>query len=153
MARAWYEAGQPEPDCPTLGSYQAWCRTVGGILKFSGIASFLGNLDAMHERADLESREWETFLSAWHDHYGGAVVLVKELVGETQKEKGSAIRDALPSRLAEALNKKGSGFAISLGRALQFKEGVHFGDMGLHLVRVPEADKKSGANGWQVRTY
>ena len=107
----------------------------------------------MHEKADPEGREWEAFLGAWQNHYGDAVVLVKELVEETQKEDGSAIRDALPSRLAEAMAKKGSGFAISVGRALQAKEGVHFGDMGLHLVRVPEADKKSKANGWQVLTY
>ncbi|MFZ5449966.1 MAG: hypothetical protein ACOZFS_15145 [Thermodesulfobacteriota bacterium] len=152
MARAWYVAGQPESDSPILGSYQAWCRTVGGILKFSGIEGFLGNLDAMHDRADLEGREWEAFLGAWHDHYGDGVVLVKELVEETQKEEGSALRDALPSRLAEAMVRKGS-FAKSLGRALQIKEGVHFGDLGLHLVRVPEADKKSKANGWQVLTY
>ena len=152
MARAWYAAGQPESDCPILGSYHAWCRTVGGILKFSGIVGFLGNLDAMHERADLEGREWEAFLGAWHDHYADAVVLVKELVEETQKEDGSVLREALPSRLAEAMVRKGS-FAKSLGRALQIKEGVHFGDLGLHLVRVPEADSKSKANGWQVLTY
>jgi hypothetical protein len=125
---------------------------VGGILKFSGIVGFLGNLDAMHERADLEGREWEAFLGAWHDHYADAVVLVKELVEETQKEDGSVLREALPSRLAEAMVRKGS-FAKSLGRALQIKEGVHFGDLGLHLVRVPEADSKSKANGWQVLTY
>jgi hypothetical protein len=152
MARAWYAAGQPESDSPILGSYQAWCRTVGGILKFSGIAGFLGNLDAMHERADLEGREWEAFLGAWHEHYGNAVVLVKELVKETQKEDGSALREVLPSRLAEAMTRKGS-FAKSFGRALQIKEEVHFGDLGLHLVRVPEADRKSKANGWQVLTY
>jgi hypothetical protein len=153
MARAWYLVGQTKPDSPVMGSYQAWCRILGGILQFSGIAGFLENLDAMYEKADLEGREWEAFLSAWHAHYGGAVVLVKELVEETQKEEGSALREALPSRLAEATSKKGSGFAISVGRALQAKECVHFGDLGLHLVRVPEADKKSKANGWQVLTY
>jgi hypothetical protein len=80
------------------------------------------------------------------------VVLVKELVKETQKEDGSALREVLPSRLAEAMTRKGS-FAKSFGRALQIKEEVHFGDLGLHLVRVPEADRKSKANGWQVLTY
>lgn len=153
MARGWYVAGQPEHDSPVMGSYQAWCRVVGGILQFAGVKGFLGNMDAMHEKTDPEGREWEAFLGAWHNHYGDAVVLVKELVEEIQKEEGPAIRDALPSRLAEAMAKKGSGFAISVGRALQAKEGVHFGDMGLHLIRVPEADKKSGANGWQVLTY
>lgn len=153
MARAWHIAGQPEPDSPILGSYQAWCRIVGGILKFARVKGFLDNLETMHQKADLEGQEWEAFLSAWRNHYGDAVILVKELVKETQEEDGSALRDALPHRLAEALSKKGSGFAISLGRALQVKEGVHFGDLGLHLVRVPEADKKSGANGWQVLTY
>jgi hypothetical protein len=69
----------------------------------------------MHERADMEGREWEAFLSAWHDHYADAVVFVKELVEETQKEEGSVIREALPTRLAEAMVRKGS-FAKSLGR-------------------------------------
>ena len=99
MALSWYIAGKPEPDSPTLGSYQAWCRIVGGILKFSGVGGFLGNLDATPQRADLEGQEWEGFLGAWRDQYGNTVVLVKELVEETQKEGGSAIRDALPSRL------------------------------------------------------
>ena len=146
IARAWYAAGQPGSDSPILGSYQAWCRIVGGILKFSGIAGFLGNQDAMHEKTDLEGKEFEGFLSAWRDHYGDTVVLVKELVAESQKEEGSSLQEALPSRLAEAMVRKGS-FAKSLGRALQIKEGVHFGDLGLHLVRVPEADSKSKANG------
>ncbi|MDD2902494.1 MAG: hypothetical protein PHU44_08660 [Syntrophales bacterium] len=153
LAQAWFVAGQPGSDSPILGSYQAWCRTVGGILKFAGVEGFLGNLEAMHERADLEGQEWEAFLRAWRDHYGDAVVLVKELVEITQEEEGTVIRDALPSRLQEAMNKKGSGFVRSLGRALQIKDGVHFGDLGLHLVRVPNADKKSGANGWRVLTY
>lgn len=100
----------------------------------------------MHEKTDLEGKEFEGFLSAWRDHYGDTVVLVKELVAESQKEEGSSLQEALPSRLAEAMVRKGS-FAKSLGRALQIKEGVHFGDLGLHLVRVPEADSKSKANG------
>jgi hypothetical protein len=152
MAKAWHSAGQPVSDSPILGSYQAWCRIVGGILQFAGVSGFLENVDEMHERADLEGQEWEGFLGAWRDHYGDAVVLVKNLAAEAQNEEGSGIRDALPSRLVEAMARKGS-FTRSLGRALQIKEGVHYGDLGLHLVRVPEADKKSKANGWQVLTY
>ena len=32
LSQAWYHAGQPEAVTPTLGSFEAWTRTIGGIL-------------------------------------------------------------------------------------------------------------------------
>jgi len=60
------------------------------------------------------------------------------------------LKDALPGNLAEALGKKGGSFARTMGLALAKKDGAHFGDDGVHLVRVPKADTTSGANGWKV---
>ena len=150
MAKAWYVAGCPKPNTPKLGSFESWCDTIGGILQFAGITGFLGNQEKMYELSDVEGQEWEMFLLAWQERYGGAVVLVKELVDEIQKEGGSVIKDTLPSDLAGALTKKGGSLSRTLGWALPKREGALFGDSGVHLVRVPKADPQTKANGWKV---
>jgi len=149
MAKAWQAAGCPKPDTPKLGSFESWCDTVGGIIQFCGYDGFLGNLEAMYEKTDAEGQEWEAFLLAWRRRYGERVVLVKDLVGEVQGDD-SVLKDALPGNLVEALGKKGGSFARTLGLALAKKDGAHFGEDGVHLVRVPKADTTSGANGWKV---
>jgi len=150
MARSWFVAGCPKPKSPKLGSFESWCDTVGGILQFAGITDFLGNQEKMYELSDVEGQEWEMFLLAWQERYGDAVVLVKELVDEIQKEGESVIKDTLPNELASALTKKGGSLARTLGWALPKKEGTQFGDSGVHLVRVPKADPQTKANGWKV---
>ena len=149
MAKAWYAAGCPKPDTPKLGSFEHWCDTVGGIIQFCGYDGFLGNLEAMYEKTDAEGQEWEAFLLAWRRRYGERVVLAKDLVAEVQGDD-SVLKDVLPGNLAEALGKEGGSFARTLGLALAKKDGAHFGDDGVHLVRVPKADTTSGANGWKV---
>ncbi|MDO9028227.1 MAG: hypothetical protein Q7U68_05130, partial [Candidatus Roizmanbacteria bacterium] len=101
------------------------------------------------ELSDVEGQEWEGFLLAWQERYGDAVVLVKELVEEINKE-GAVLKDALPTDLAGALTKKGGSLARTLGWALPKREGTQFGDSGVHLVRVPKADIQTKANGWKV---
>jgi hypothetical protein len=136
MARAWYIAGQPEPDSPVMGSYQAWCRVVGGILNFSGIAGFLGNLDAMYEKADTEGREWEAFLSAWRHHYGDAVVLVKRLVKEIQKEEvGRRTFAQSPATMSKRKRLRHIGRTCAAGKGRAFRRQRGFTGV------VPEADK------------
>ena len=149
MAKAWYVAGCPKPNTPMLGSFESWCNTVGGILQFAGITDFLGNQEKMYELSDVEGQEWEGFLLAWRRRYGERVVLAKDLVAEVQGDD-SVLKDVLPGNLAEALGKKGGSFARTLGLALAKKDGAHFGDDGVHLVRVPKADTTSKANGWKV---
>lgn len=149
MAKAWFVAGCPKPSTPKLGSFESWCDIVGGILQFAGVAGFLGNQKEMYELSNIEEKEWEGFLLAWQERYQDNLVLVKELVNEINKE-GSAIRDSLPSKIADALTKKGGSLARTVGLALPKQEGTRFGDSGLYLVRVPEADPQTKANGWKV---
>jgi hypothetical protein len=149
MGKAWFIAGCPKPNTPKLGGFESWCDTIGGILQFAGVEGFLGNQEEMYELSNIEEKEWEGFLVAWQERYQDNVVLVKELVAEINKE-GSAIRDSLPSKIADALTKKGGSLARTVGWALPKKEGTRFGDSGLHLVRIPEADPQTKANGWKV---
>lgn len=41
MLAAWVQAGKPEPEIKALGSFEAWSKTIGGILEYAGIDSFL----------------------------------------------------------------------------------------------------------------
>lgn len=69
MASAWFVQGKPQPKTPILGSFEDWCRVVGGILHVAGIAGFLGNLDDLYEQADPSQEEWTAFLAALSERY------------------------------------------------------------------------------------
>jgi len=135
LARAWYAAGRPAADVSLLGSFEEWCATVGGILKFAGIDGFLGNLDLMHTEADEESQQWELFLTAWHQFYGDAPVTVAELAFGI-KNGCVNLGAALPDELFLALGSDEARFHRKLGQALSERVGRRYGDAGLHLERA-----------------
>jgi hypothetical protein len=41
-----------------LGSYESWSDVLGRILQGAGFPGFLGNLDALYDRADVEGAAW-----------------------------------------------------------------------------------------------
>jgi hypothetical protein len=76
LARYWYEAGRPAGG-KTLGSFDNWARTVGGILSATGIPEFLGNLeDFLQGSAD---DTLAAFVSAWYEKHGEDPKDAKEL--------------------------------------------------------------------------
>jgi hypothetical protein len=56
LTRAWFAAGQPPAKNPTIGGYESWCRTIGGILEHAGVPGFLDNLEGLYNGADEEPR-------------------------------------------------------------------------------------------------
>lgn len=50
-----------------LGSYSAWSRVMGGILKAAGSKEFLGNLGKLHAEADQDTSDAGEFLSDWYE--------------------------------------------------------------------------------------
>jgi putative DNA primase/helicase len=84
LARYWHVAGKPAGD-KTLGSFDGWARTIGGILSTSGVTDFLGNLDDfLQGSADETLGE---FVTAWHERYGEVPKDAKEL-GEAAADCG-----------------------------------------------------------------
>lgn len=53
-----------------LGSYEAWSDVLGRILEGCGIPGFLGNLDALYDRADSEGAAWRALVAAWWQAHG-----------------------------------------------------------------------------------
>jgi hypothetical protein len=138
LARAWFAAGKPKAqDLPRLGSFEAWAETVGGMVAFAGIPSFLGNLAALYDKADAGAAEWEGFLSAWWQELDASKpITVADLTKRI--DRNDTLKAALPGDLAEAFDKSTGSFSRKLGTALAKRAGTRYGEDGVHIVRAGE---------------
>jgi len=151
MARAWYVAGCPPPQKvpASLGSFEQWTRTVGGILEYAGVQGFLGNQQMLYEQADEETPQWETFLQTWHEHYGAEPMSASQLIVQINLDS-SVLRPVLPDTLAEALDSKKGSSSIKLGKILGKHVDVRYGSENYRLVREDNTHTKSSL--WIVTT-
>jgi hypothetical protein len=85
IIRAWFAAGAPEWKIPkgaaVIGSYERWCRVLGGILDVIGVNGFLQNREKTRGRADQIEGEWRRFMEAWIDELPYAPAGVPSNVG------------------------------------------------------------------------
>src|SRR4029079_4357516 len=63
IVRGWINAGKPMGNY-TLGSYAEWARVMGGIMDYTRVPGFLGNLSANDEVNSAEA-EWRGFVNLW----------------------------------------------------------------------------------------
>jgi hypothetical protein len=144
IIRAWHLAGRPRADVPRLGGFEAWARTIGGILAFIGVPGFLGNLEALYEQTDEDTPQWEALVAAWWEQFREQDLTVADLVDEMRKP-GSSLRAALPEHLMEAWPRHEDGwdsFRRKLGVALGKHVDVRYGPQRLYLTRDRDAHKK-----------
>jgi hypothetical protein len=80
LVRAWLAAGRPPFSGTLLGSYEAWTRTIGGILEYAGIGGFLGNLRRFYDQTDTETAVWRGFVQEWWDAHQTAGVTTADLL-------------------------------------------------------------------------
>jgi len=69
LIQAWIAASRPLWKEKTLGNYEQWSMTMGGVLEVAGIEGFLGNLDDFYQAADAESESWELFVGKWWEKF------------------------------------------------------------------------------------
>ncbi len=81
LARRWIALGRPSWRGKAMGSFEAWCDVVGGILQAAGIEGFLANRDELYRRVDAETEEWRAFVDAWWAAYGDTPTKAGELSG------------------------------------------------------------------------
>lgn len=79
LGRAWVVAGKPRYRTTTLGSFESWAETMGGILDVAGVPGFLANVDELYEASDAEGIMWRSFVGAWWDRHGTAQVVTADL--------------------------------------------------------------------------
>ena len=147
-----------------LGSFEPWCRAVGGILRFAGVSGFLENLEDLYEQADDGAAEWENFLNVWHCRYGQQEVTAAQILTDLQAEDGADLRDALPEglngfikfqppRYMEATKYvilEAGRFKQRLGKQLKARVNRRFGDEGLYL--TSRADSHAKVSVWSVKS-
>ncbi len=63
----------------SLGSFESWATIVGTVLNGVGIEGFLENLDALYERADVQTAAWRALVEAWWEKHQDAQVQASEL--------------------------------------------------------------------------
>jgi hypothetical protein len=144
IARGWIQAGRPAGDNPTLGSFEGWSTTIGGILTHAGIPALLANIAAFYEAADEDYAEWAGFLEVLHGWAGGQPFTVAELARKLDPIDGlEKLRDALPGPLAAALGKP--TLRHQLGRALAGKAEARYDGH-----RLTKAGTRDRAVRWQV---
>ncbi len=150
LARAWIAAGQPDPDTPTLGSFEEWCRVVGGILQNTGFEDFLGNQDGLTDTEFSEDDRWSLLLEAIHDwqreSLDGEPFTARTLADEIENCRGSidfrsgpnldvsmdsdsSLVEPIANHLPEQIQRKvrqGEPFAQSLGKTFGWKKDRRF---------------------------
>lgn len=73
LIQAWIDAGMP-PSPKTLGSYEAWAATLGGILTAAGVTDFLAGCEYLHGEADDEAKDWAGLLVKWRQEFADQAV-------------------------------------------------------------------------------
>jgi hypothetical protein len=78
LIQHWIAVGKP-PSAKSLGQFEDWSRTIGGILEAAGIPGFLGNLDELYEESDAEANALRNFFETWHRIHQDSWVTVSAL--------------------------------------------------------------------------
>jgi len=147
LCRAWISAGRPRGQ-RSIGSYEAWAQTMGGILEVAGIEGFLENLDDMMAASDSEGAMWRGFISSWWDRFGTAEVGSSDLYDlaitcEPPLPLGSGNERSQRTRLGKSLGRvRDRVFAVD-GRNLRI--GVAGTYQGLKRWNL-NIDEKIGTN-------
>lgn len=136
LIRNWLAAGKPSaPNLPTLGMFEEWSRTMGGILACNDIPGFLANLTDFYEDSDTEGEIWRSFLGAWWEKYQGQQVGVADLFDLIQEtDSPFDLGDG-----SERSQKTRLGKQLTQARDRQFD----------HL-RIAAGDKVKRAQQWEL---
>ena len=129
LIRAWIAAGRPIDGVPTIGMFESWAKTVGGILKTAGIPGFLGNLKRFRARADGEGTTWRQFVAAWWERHRDRVTPLADLA-------------KIASELDLGFGGKNEKAERQLfGMALKRKQDCLFGDVKIE--KMPDGNQGS----------
>ena len=71
LVQAWVVEGRPLGSV-TIGSFEAWAETMGGMLQVAGIDGFLANIGTFRDEFDAESAGRRGFITALWEAFGSA---------------------------------------------------------------------------------
>jgi DNA polymerase-1 len=71
MVLNWISAGKP-PGQTTLGGFNKWASTVGGIMHLTGYKDWMGNAEAWRGKADTRKTDLRALVNEWFNKYGNS---------------------------------------------------------------------------------
>ncbi len=74
----WFRLGSPYSG-PVQGSFESYCRIVGGVLEAAGIDGFLGNRDEFTTASATSETEWRSLCDTWWSRFGEHKVTASQL--------------------------------------------------------------------------
>jgi putative DNA primase/helicase len=137
LIKHWIASGKGLGE-QTMGSFEQWARTMGGILDAASVRGFLANRDRLYERTNEEAVAWREFVLEWWRCHGEAVVRVEQLHQLASKH------DLLPSVLGD---KSEQSQKIRLGRTLPTKIDQIIADYQIESTK----EDNSGRKGYRLR--
>jgi hypothetical protein len=147
MASAWLRNGKPEWTRRPLGGYEAWSRTVGGILEYCGMTDFLSNLENLYEQADDEPTQWQSFFIAVSeifekDTFFSTKTLMERITSDNM------LKSVLPEKLGDVGDR---GFSTRLGLALRKRrDQVYETDGGFVRLEGTKPDIRRQKPQWKL---
>jgi len=69
LIQEWIAQGKQKDKTATLGGFEEWAETMGGILKAVDIPGFMANQKDLYDRADGEFEQWRSFFTVWYDKH------------------------------------------------------------------------------------
>ncbi len=145
FARAWWTADRPTAKVPTVGGFERWAQTVGGILAHAGIDGFLANITELWDESAEDADQWEAFLLAIETWAAARAFTARDLAAEITEHKGP-LRDALPDDLNTRLDDH--DLSKTLGLALRGRLDTRHGDDGVRVIAAGKT--RSRVRLWRV---
>ncbi|OHC75209.1 MAG: ATPase [Rhodospirillales bacterium RIFCSPLOWO2_02_FULL_58_16] len=152
LGRAWVVAGRPRYRATTMGSFESWAETMGGILDVVGVPGFLANSEELYESSDAEGIMWRSFVAAWWDRHGTTQVGAADLFQiagqcEPPLPLGNGNERSQRTRLGKSLgHMRDRVFAIDDLRVRIRAAGVHHQAQRWELV-IEEQSSGRGERG------
>lgn len=143
LVQAWRRAGSPATTIP-FGNFTDWATAVGGILDHAGEHGFLARRDEQRAEMDTDEQEWETFLMALWERFGGKTPTSAEIADRCEID--SELRHTLPGLLPEHWGRP--GFTKLVGEALRMHRQRPFGELG--WVVEPAGKNRLKQQRWKI---
>jgi len=130
LIQHWIAEGMPPWTGKKIGSFEQWCRVIGGILTAAGVEGFLAGFKERANASDERTSDEREFVIGWWKQHGTGVVTARDLLPlAIPIDRFNLVRQAVPGD--EELTRQKQ--ATALGRWLAANvEGV-FADYQITL--------------------
>jgi hypothetical protein len=137
IIKNWFLSGRKEWLEKKIGSFEGFCKLIGGILEASEFPDFLENYEGFYNSIDYEFDIWRAFVFKWYEKYGNKPILAQDITDI-----------ALETDFIDKNNKDGS-LTRQLGKQLSKKaETITLTDLG--NLRLMRGKTKQRAQLWYL---